>query len=374
MKGHKKIMITAASAAICFAVSVPAVTFAAVGDEATGSTYISQWVTDTDGKIYYYNESGTMLTGEQEIDGEYYLFSKNGVLKTGWRTVNGKRRYYDHKTGKAVYGKIEECGDKFYVEPENGKITDSVYTDDKGYKYITDKKGAVIDEQGFVTKDDSVYYVTADGSLASGKIIIDKAPYVFGTDCKEMVGWVDVDGKEYYYDTVSGEIKLGFFNIGNDCYYVDVENGKKEGVTEIDGVEYFFAEETGKLQTGLLEINGNIKYFYPNGKYASGVTEINGKSYIFDEKGNRMTGLCTYEDKLYYTDEQGVLNKGLAEIDEVKYFFSDDYTAYSGILEIDGNEIRKDVDYTEKIEMEAPVPEFPAAIPSAEEPAEPSAN
>ena len=34
----------------------------------------------------------------------------------------------------------------------------------------------------------------------------------------------------------------------------------------------------------------------------------------------------------------------------------------------------KDVDYTEKIEMEAPAPEFPAAIPSAEAPAEPSAE
>ena len=36
---------------------------------------------------------------------------------------------------------------------------------------------------------------------------------------------------------------------------------------------------------------------------------------------------------------------------------------------------RKTVDYTEKIEIEAPAPEFPAAIPSAENPAEaPSEN
>ena len=34
----------------------------------------------------------------------------------------------------------------------------------------------------------------------------------------------------------------------------------------------------------------------------------------------------------------------------------------------------KSVDYTEKIEMEAPAPEFPAAIPSAEAPAETPAN
>lgn len=34
----------------------------------------------------------------------------------------------------------------------------------------------------------------------------------------------------------------------------------------------------------------------------------------------------------------------------------------------------KSVDYTEKIEMEAPAPEFPAAIPSAEAPDEPSAE
>ncbi|MBE6217757.1 MAG: preprotein translocase subunit SecG [Bacteroidales bacterium] len=34
----------------------------------------------------------------------------------------------------------------------------------------------------------------------------------------------------------------------------------------------------------------------------------------------------------------------------------------------------KAVDYTEKIEMEAPAPEFPASVPSAEAPAENPAN
>ncbi|MBE6239102.1 MAG: preprotein translocase subunit SecG [Bacteroidales bacterium] len=35
---------------------------------------------------------------------------------------------------------------------------------------------------------------------------------------------------------------------------------------------------------------------------------------------------------------------------------------------------KKAVDYTEKIEMEAPAPEFPAAIPSAENPSETTAE
>lgn len=62
--------------------------------------HTSEWVTDEKGRIFYYNETGSFVTGEQEIDGEKYLFSQNGNLKTGWRTVDGKRKYYDKVTGK----------------------------------------------------------------------------------------------------------------------------------------------------------------------------------------------------------------------------------------------------------------------------------
>ncbi|MBR5513460.1 MAG: hypothetical protein IKV85_05685 [Ruminococcus sp.] len=342
MKSYKKLLMTAASAALCLAVTVPAVAFA---DEKTdvlyesaniAEIYSAEWVTDSDGRIFYYDEAGNMLTGEQEIDGEIYIFSKNGVLKTGWRTVNGKRLYFSPETGKPVYGRFTVCGEEFFILPDEGKLTDAIYKAENGDLYLVSEKGTFVSEEGRVEKDGDYYCVTENGTLAKGFTKIKDIPYIFDEDGKQKLGWVEDNGKEYYYDLTSGEIKLGLSIIDNSCYFIDINDGKMKGVVDIDGVEYYFSEETGQIQTGLLEINGNIKYFYDDGTYAVGVTEINGKNYLFNEDGTRVSGLNTVNGKLYYANDEGVVLNGRLKIGEDKYYFGEDYAAKSGLLEIDG--------------------------------------
>lgn len=337
MKKHK-IMLSALTASLCLAAAVPAVAFGAEQDisENEQLQYVSEWVTDEDGRIFYYDENGEAVTGEQEIEGELYLFSANGVLKTGWRTVGGQRRYYDTKTGKPVYGEITICGEKFYIEPESGKVANTVFEDEFGDLYIAGEKGAVIRNKGFTEMDGDFYYITDGGKLAKGEIIADGMPYVFGEDGKELLGWESFDGKEYYYDTETGEIKLGFLNIDDAFYYIDLDNGKSSGVVDIDGVEYLFSEDTGKMMTGLLDINGNIKYFYDDATFAKGITEINGLTYLFSDNGNRLSGLQYYKDKLYYAGYNDVLSTGVIETGSEKYFFGDDYSAQQGIIDYNG--------------------------------------
>lgn len=350
MKSYKKFIMTAAASALCLAVTVPVAAFADEQTDLTSDsaidaeTYSAEWVTDSEGRIFYYDETGNMLTGEQEVEDELYLFSKNGVLKTGWRTVGGKRRYYDPETGKPVYGRFTVCGEEFYIEPEQGKLTDFIFTDTNGKKYLADDKGAFVDEEGFVEKDDAFYYVTSDGSLAQGEIKVNDIPYFFDDDAKQKLGWVTADDREYYY-TKDGEIKLGLVNIENSCYFIDINDGKKEGVVDIDGVEYYFSEQTGQLQTGLLEINGTIKYFYEDGTYAVGVTEINGKDYLFNEYGTRVSGLNNINGKLYYADNEGVLCSGRLKIGDDKYCFGDDYAAISGLQKLEDGTYLFDEDF-----------------------------
>lgn len=343
-----KIMISALAAAVCLAAAVPATAFGAeqnISDESgKEAKYQSEWVTDEDGRIFYFNSDGEAVTGEQEIDGELYLFSKNGSLKTGWRTVGGQRRYYDIETGKPVYGKFTLCEEDFYVEQDLGKTMNTVFTDELGDMYIAGEKGAIILDEGFAEMNGSHYYVTEGGKLATGEITADGAPYIFGDDGKELLGWETVGGKEYYYDTVTGEIKLGFVNIEDDLYYIDLNNGKKTGIVEIDGAEYLFSENSGKMQMGLLEINGNIKYFYDDGTFAKGVAMIDGLPYLFSDQGNRLTGLQSYGDALYYTNDDGVLCTGIIENDGEKYFFGDDYSAQQGIIESEGEKYLFDAD------------------------------
>ena len=119
----KKIFISAASAAIFSGLCI-----AGVSAEETAESYeitnetepsaeevpaYSGWVTDENGKTYYYDENGKKLTGLCEIDGDTYLFAPNGAMKNGWFTVDGIRMFFDLETGKKQTGWISYMGETF---------------------------------------------------------------------------------------------------------------------------------------------------------------------------------------------------------------------------------------------------------------------
>ncbi|MCM1132326.1 MAG: hypothetical protein NC340_02530 [Ruminococcus flavefaciens] len=327
MKKYNKTLLGAFAAALTVATLVPV---SASADE-TDLQYSSEWVTDEKGRIFYYNESGEFVTGEQEIDGEMYLFSKNGVQKTGWRTVDGKRKYYDDETGRPVYGWIDYCGKQYYIDKD--KQTDCVVENSDGNLVVLSDKGDVITDEGFVKLDNIFYYVIADGILAKGETVIGDIPYYFDDTGRCGTGWVDVSGKKYYYNPETAEAVFGLFEQGGSYYYTDKENGMCTSVAEIDGVEYLFGEQTGKMQYGWLEINDNKRYFYRDSTYASGITEIDGTTYIFSDKGVLLTGLQTVDGRTYYADEQGRAVKGKTDVGEDCYYFGDDFSAQSLIFE-----------------------------------------
>lgn len=48
------------------------------------------WLTDTDGKTYYFNKDGIMQTGWVDADGKRYYMDLDGIMQTGVVTVDGK--------------------------------------------------------------------------------------------------------------------------------------------------------------------------------------------------------------------------------------------------------------------------------------------
>ena len=48
------------------------------------------WLTDTDGKTYYFNKDGIMQTGWVDADGKRYYMDQDGIMQTGIITVDGK--------------------------------------------------------------------------------------------------------------------------------------------------------------------------------------------------------------------------------------------------------------------------------------------
>ncbi|MFH7309036.1 glycoside hydrolase family 70 protein [Weissella paramesenteroides] len=74
-----------------------------VGFKSDGSQITSGFSKDKAGNSYYFDKSGTMVTGLQTIDGKTYYFDKDGHLRKGYSTVIDNQLYYfDTKTGASV--------------------------------------------------------------------------------------------------------------------------------------------------------------------------------------------------------------------------------------------------------------------------------
>lgn len=55
-----------------------------------GNAYTG-WLTDTDGKRYYFNKDGIMQRGWLDLDKKRYYLDEDGILQTGIFTVDGKK-------------------------------------------------------------------------------------------------------------------------------------------------------------------------------------------------------------------------------------------------------------------------------------------
>ncbi len=111
-------------------------------DTADGRQYIDAdgavqtgWMTK-DGKTYYFDEKGYMLTGLQTIEDSTYFFDADGVLSTGWQQQDGKYYFFDEKGQMLTSTWIDN---QYYVGADGAMLTDTttpdgVYVNARGQK------------------------------------------------------------------------------------------------------------------------------------------------------------------------------------------------------------------------------------------------
>lgn len=77
------------------------------------------------GKKYYYNSSGKLVTGWQTISGDKYYFDGDGVVQTGLQVIDTVK-YYFYSDGRLAVSTTIDVGTKRYTINASGIVTEEV--------------------------------------------------------------------------------------------------------------------------------------------------------------------------------------------------------------------------------------------------------
>jgi len=293
-------------------------------DKNSGALVKNQYF-NNNGKWYYADAQGNILTGPQTIDGVHVYFDSYGVQAKD-TVLDGY--YYDKDSGarkELPRDQFIKIGDDLYYISSNGR-TGNITIDGKDYyvgrygrvlrgsfnvyqepPYYDDETGEAVKKTGFVKSYGRWYYIEEDGKKAKGLKEIDGKLYFFSNNPMN---------KYETNEQVRGQLARPYFYISfpnraedNPTYYFDAETGA--AVTNqfvyADGHWYYFGND-GKALLFDQVINGQHLYFDYEGKQVKGdfVTDYKGTRYYDENSGELVTNQTrTINGVTYHFDEIG---------------------------------------------------------------------
>ena len=243
----------------------------------------SKWTEN--GNLYVADKAGyvTVYSGADGWVNDRYYVANGKLVKEGWKKIDGKL-YYFNTDGKMVTSqsvrKIEDGVEKYYLVGSNGRRVTKKGWHQTNYKYFDDYSGKAYTFKGW-------YYVYSDKSLATG---IKK-----------------IGGKKYLFTNSGLLVRNDISNVfnpktGQYALYAANKNGElftKKGKTTFTHVETFrssssqseysvkitvYVTSGGKLYTGLKKISGKYYYFDPM-MLTNCSRDVDGVRYFFGKNG-----------------------------------------------------------------------------------------
>lgn len=131
-----------------------------------------------DGKIYYFNKSGTFFAMMGTKYGDY------GAMRTGWRTIGGKKYYFGPRN-----------------DHDGGTLADNYQR--SGWQYI-DRKWYYFDKYKSSINP---------GGMRTGLQTIASKKYYFDNKGIAQKGWITVSNKRYYFGNNFAAYSNGWYRV-----------------------------------------------------------------------------------------------------------------------------------------------------------------
>ena len=313
----------------------------------------NSWYSANDER-YYYGEDGVKANGLQNINGTYYYFNGNGMCTDCVIVDDGIFYYFDEDGACNVKQSLDQddwiyAGSRWYYAKDQELVTESTMTI-RGVRYLFDSNGQM------VTNDSCFAYPDGDKEQIGHYYRADENGHIVTGWYEEAKGSkYDYDSNGWFYYAEDGHAEDGVVTIDGKLYYLSegrmlcdkkhYQDGKlyvfgSDGVgaiyTQNGWVDDKYYIENGETVTGFKEISGKWYYFGKNGEKAVSTTrEVEGKSYYFNSKGEMMTGLFRTSDFLIYADASGhLLDSGWYQHTDGNWYYFNNAHAVSGIVEI----------------------------------------
>ena len=276
---------------------------------------------------FYFNGKGKRVSGKQVIDGKTYYFDADGKMLTGWVDYTDKvASEGDEDDTNLVY-----CGEdgarlsKAWVNTwPAGTDEDDADEDDMEWYWIKSsgaaQTGRNIDINGemyFFAKDGhmlSGWVATTDGKnyeeigYEGSKVVL--SSYVGGDCAVYFCGdsdqgwakknkWVKTWNPANYDEADSDEDQYWFWIAKSGKVYVPTETTSANALTFKDGSDNDFDDDAIENGAAFKEVNNKTYAFNGNGEMLDGLNEIDGLYYYFggSNDGEMKTGSVTIEDK-----------------------------------------------------------------------------
>lgn len=243
------------------------------------------WVISYGGWYYMDGENteypGLMATDcYKEIGGNTYAFYSTGLMRTGWYYDSGC--LYFNPSGHMVTGWEEVSGYWYYLDPENGSrmCSDSWKEIDGRYFYFYPYGNMAT---GWIQIEGKWYFMSCSYGMQTQWIYEGGCWYYLGDDGVMQTGWIK-DQDKWFYLYSYGAMAQGWTQIGGKWYYINCSYGMQTGWLLTDGYWYYL-DDNGVMQTGWIKVQDEWYYLYPHGVMARGWIKLDGTWYYLNRSG-----------------------------------------------------------------------------------------